>query len=134
MDTYNVTRLQLGINPFGFEWKLAAGQSFTSPEALLVYSEQGLNGMSQVFRQLFRRRLARGYWRERARPVLINNWEATYFDFSEDQLLELAEKAQEVGVELFVLDDGWFGRGLTITLGWGIGLSIQKGCRGVWAR
>lgn len=110
VDTYDVTRLQLGINPFGFEWKLAAGKSFTSPEALLVYSEQGLNGMSQVFHQLFRRRLARGYWRERARPVLINNWEATYFDFSEDQLLELAEKAQEVGVELFVLDDGWFGQ------------------------
>ena len=110
VDTYDVTRLQLGINPFGFEWKLAAGQSFTSPEALLVYSERGLNGMSQVFHQLFRRRLARGYWRERARPVLINNWEATYFDFSEDQLLELAEKAQEVGVELFVLDDGWFGQ------------------------
>ena len=110
VDTYDVTRLQLGINPFGFEWKLAAGQSFTSPEALLVYSEQGLNGMSQVFHQLFRRRLARGYWRERARPVLINNWEATYFDFSENQLLELAEKAQDVGVELFVLDDGWFGQ------------------------
>ena len=110
VDTYDVTRLQLGINPFGFEWKLAAGQSFTSPEALLVYSERGLNGMSQVFHQLFRRRLARGYWRERARPVLINNWEATYFDFSEEQLLELAEKAQEVGVELFVLDDGWFGQ------------------------
>ena len=110
VDTYDVTRLQLGINPFGFEWKLAPGQSFTSPEALLVYSERGLNGMSQVFHQLFRRRLARGYWRERARPVLINNWEATYFDFSENQLLELAEKAQAVGVELFVLDDGWFGQ------------------------
>ena len=110
VDTYDVTRLQLGINPFGFEWKLAVGQSFTSPEALLVHSEQGLNGMSQVFHQLFRQRLARGYWRERARPVLINNWEATYFDFSENQLLELAEKAQEVGVELFVLDDGWFGQ------------------------
>ena len=110
VDTYDVTRLQLAINPFGFEWKLAAGQSFTSPEALLVYSERGLNGMSQVFHQLFRRRLARGYWRERARPVLINNWEATYFDFSENQLLELAEKAQDVGVELFVLDDGWFGQ------------------------
>ena len=110
VDTYDVTRLQLGINPFGFEWKLAAGHSFTSPEALLVYSDQGLNGMSQVFHQLFRRRLARGYWRERARPVLINNWEATYFDFSENQLLDLAEKAQQVGVELFVLDDGWFGQ------------------------
>ena len=110
VDTYDVTRLQLGINPFCFEWKLAAGQSFTSPEALLVYSERGLNGMSQVFHQLFRRRLARGYWRKRARPVLINNWEATYFDFSENQLLDLAEKAQEVEVELFVLDDGWFGQ------------------------
>ena len=110
VDTYDVTRLQIGINPFCFEWKLAAGQSFTSPEALLVYSERGLNGMSQVFHQLFRRRLARGYWRERSRPILINNWEATYFDFSENQLLDLAEKAQEVGVELFVLDDGWFGQ------------------------
>ena len=110
VDTYDVTRLQIGINPFGFEWKLAAGQSFTNPEALLVYSERGLNGMSQVFHQLFRRRLARGHWRERARPVLINNWEATYFDFSENQLLDLAEKAQQVGVELFVLDDGWFGQ------------------------
>lgn len=110
VDTYDVTRLQLGINPFGFEWKLAAGKSFTSPEALLVYSDRGLNGMSQVFHQLFRRRLARGYWRERARLILINNWEATYFDFSENQLLDLSEKAQEVGVELFVLDDGWFGQ------------------------
>ena len=110
VDTYNVTRLQLGINPFGFEWKLAAGQSFTSPEVLLVYSEQGINGMSQAFHQLFRRSLARGHWRERARPVLINNWEATYFNFSEDQLLDLAENAQQVGVELFVLDDGWFGQ------------------------
>ena len=110
VDTYDVTRLQIGINPFCFEWKLAEGQSFTSPEALLVYSERGLNGMSQVFHQLFRHRLARGYWRERARPVLINNWEATYFDFSENQLLDLAEKAQQLGVELFVLDDGWFGQ------------------------
>ena len=110
VDTYDVTRLQLGINPFGFEWKLAPGESLSSPEALLVYSEAGLNGMSQTFHELFRRRLARGYWRERNRPVLINNWEATYFDISQEKLLALAEKAQEAGVELFVLDDGWFSK------------------------
>ena len=109
VDTYDVTRLQVGINPFGFEWHLAPEESFTCPEAVLVYSQEGLNGMSQVFHQLFRTRLARGYWRDRVRPVLINNWEATYFDFDEDKLVSIATKAKEVGVELFVLDDGWFG-------------------------
>ena len=109
VDTWDVTRLQVGMNPFCFEWKLEAGEAFTSPEAVLVYSDQGLNGMSHSFHQLFRKRLARGEWREKDRPVLINNWEATYFDFDEEKLVSIAEKAHDVGVELFVLDDGWFG-------------------------
>lgn len=109
VDTYDVTRLQLGINPFRFDWLLQPQESFTSPEALLVYSTQGLNGMSQVFHQLFRQYLIQETWQEQERPVLLNNWEATYFDFDEKSLLELAENAKELGVELFVLDDGWFG-------------------------
>ena len=65
--------------------------------------------MSQTFHRLYRRRLARGYWRDRERPILINNWEATYFNFTEEKLLQLASRAQKCGIELFVLDDGWFG-------------------------
>ncbi|MEX1565371.1 alpha-galactosidase [Enterococcus sp. C43] len=109
VDTWDVTRLQVGINPFGFNWKLNPGEIFTTPEAILVYSSKGLNAMSQTFHQLFRKRLARGKWREKDRPVLINNWEATYFDFDEEKLVNIAKKAFDVGIELFVLDDGWFG-------------------------
>lgn len=99
----------IGINPFGFSWELNPGETFQTPEAVLVYSSQGLNDMSQTFHRLYRRRLARGYWRDRERPILINNWEATYFNFTEEKLLQLASRAQKCGIELFVLDDGWFG-------------------------
>ena len=85
-------------------------ESFQTPEAVVVFSNQGLNGMSQTFHKLYQKRLVRGYWRDRPRPVLNNNWEATYFDFTEDRLVEIAAKAKECGVELFVLDDGWFGK------------------------
>lgn len=76
----------------------------------MVYSDNGLNGMSQTFHTLYRKRLARGKWREKARPILANNWEGTYFDFDEDKILAIAKEAQKLGVELFVLDDGWFGK------------------------
>lgn len=109
VDTYNVTRVMLGINPFSFTWKLDKGESFQTPEAVMVYSDQGLNGMSQTFHRLYRTRLARGVWRDKVRPVLLNNWEATYFDFNEEKLVDIAKAAKEDGVELFVLDDGWFG-------------------------
>ena len=109
MDTHDVTRITAGINPEGFDWKLDACESFQTPEAVMVYTEHGLNGMSQAYHRLYRSRLARGYWRDRVRPILNNNWEATYFDFTEERLLEIAAKAKECGVELFVLDDGWFG-------------------------
>lgn len=109
VDNYQVLRILLGINPFGFRWKLEPEETFTTPEAVAVYSGEGLNGMSQQFHRLYRNRLARGYWRDRERPVLINNWEATQFDYVEADLLLFAGKAKECGVEMFVLDDGWFG-------------------------
>ncbi len=108
-DNYQVLRIMLGINPFGFQWKLEPGETFVTPEAVMVYSAEGLNGMSRQFHRLFRNRLVRGYWRDRERPVLINNWEATQFDYTQQDLLQFAEKAKECGIELFVLDDGWFG-------------------------
>lgn len=108
VDTYDVTRVMLGINPFRFTWELKENQEFQTPEAIMVFSETGLNGMSQTFHELYRNRLVRGEWRNKERPILINNWEATYFDFDEEKLLEIGEKAAHLGIELFVLDDGWF--------------------------
>lgn len=109
VDNFDVTRLTMGIHPSGFDWKLKKGEAFQTPEAVLVYSEEGLNGMSQTFHTLFRTRLARGVWRDKERPILINNWEATYLDFNEEKILNLAKDAKELGIELLVLDDGWFG-------------------------
>ncbi|MGL5259924.1 MAG: alpha-galactosidase [Lachnospiraceae bacterium] len=110
VDPHEQTRVLVGINPSQFDWKLERYESFQTPEAVMVYSKNGLNDMSQTFHKLYSKRLARGYWRDKARPILINNWEATYFDFTEDKLVEIAKRAQECGVELFVLDDGWFGK------------------------
>ena len=110
VDTHGSTRMLMGIHPDGFDWKLEKGESFQTPEAVMVYTDKGLNHLSQTFHKLYQRRLARGYWRDKARPILINNWEATYFDFTEERIVEIAEKAKECGVELFVLDDGWFGQ------------------------
>lgn len=109
VDAHDVTRVLAGIHPDTFSWKLESNECFQTPEAIMVYSDQGLNGMSQTFHRLYQKRLARGYWRDQVRPILINNWEATYFDFTEEKLLQIASKAKECGVELFVLDDGWFG-------------------------
>ena len=83
---------------------------FQTPEMVMVYSEHGMNEMSQTYHELYRTRLARGIWRDKERPILINNWEATYFDFNEEKILQIARKAKEIGIELFVLDDGWFGK------------------------
>jgi alpha-galactosidase len=109
VDPYGTTRVRLGIEPTTFSWRLDPGAEFTTPEAIVVYSETGLGGLSDALHGLFRERLARGQWRDRPRPVLINNWEATYFDFDADRLVEIATTARDLGVELFVLDDGWFG-------------------------
>lgn len=109
VDNFNVTRITIGIHPMDFSWPLRQGETFQTPEAVLVYSGQGLNGMSQTYHELYRTRLARGFWRDRPRPIVVNNWEATYMEFDEEKIIRLAEKASELGIELFVLDDGWFG-------------------------
>jgi len=110
VDNFGHARLSVGMNPDTFSWLLEPGESLSSPEAVLVFSQDGFNGMSQQYHRLYRTRLARGAWRSRPRPVLVNNWEGTYFDFDEQRLLAIAEKAAGIGIELFVLDDGWFGK------------------------
>lgn len=106
----DVARVNIGINPFGFNWLLTPGEVFQTPEVVMTFSDCGLGEMSRTFHKLYRERLCRGKYRDAERPVLINNWEATYFDFDEEKILKIAEKAKEVGVELMVLDDGWFGK------------------------
>ena len=105
-----LVRINMGINPFGFGWHLKSGESFQAPEVVLSYTQCGLNGISQIYHKLYRTRLCRGIYRDMERPVLINNWEATYFDFNEEKILNIARKAKKLGIELMVLDDGWFGK------------------------
>jgi len=110
VDQFGRTRVQVGLPAEGFSWRLEPGAVFQTPEVLMVRSSQGLGGLSRTYHELLGRRVARGPWRDRERPVLINNWEATYFGFDADKLLALADRASAAGIELFVLDDGWFGR------------------------
>ncbi|OKP84791.1 alpha-galactosidase [Paenibacillus helianthi] len=109
VEPYKTTRVSMGINPFDFNWLLEPGESFQTPEAVLVFSAAGLGAMSRTYHKLYRTRLARGTFRDRTRPVLVNNWEATYFDFTADKIEDIARAGSELGMELFVLDDGWFG-------------------------
>lgn len=106
---YGKTRLVTGINPQSFSWVLNAGEQFEAPEAVMTYSHEGFNGMSQHMHSFVREHIVRGYWKDRVRPVLLNSWEAAYFDINERKLLNLAKAGKEVGIELFVMDDGWFG-------------------------
>ncbi len=110
VNAYNISRAYLGINPFNFCWQLGEGETFVTPEAVLTYSAEGIGQMSRNYHKIFRKRLARGKYRDSKRPVLINNWEATYFEFNEEKIVNIAKKAKEMGVELMVLDDGWFGK------------------------
>lgn len=110
VDNYHVTRVQIGIHPDNFTWPLENGEFFDTPESIMVYSTSGLNCMSQTFHSLFNNNLVRGKYKNATRPILINNWEATYFDFNEEKILKIAETAAKAGIELFVLDDGWFGK------------------------
>lgn len=110
LDSYGVVRVLTGINDDHFKWALNAGESFATPQSILTFSNQGLNQMSQAFHNLVRDHLIDSKWRDIKHPVLINNWEATYFDFDESKILKLATKAADVGCDLFVLDDGWFGK------------------------
>ena len=109
VDMYSKARAQIGINPFDFTWNLESKQEFQTPEVVMVYSPNGLTGMSHIYHDLYRERLARGSYRDKERPILINNWEATYFDFDNEKIKKIAKEASNLGIELFVLDDGWFG-------------------------
>ncbi len=106
---YGYTRFQTGINPETFSWRLFSDESFTTPEAVMTFSCFGNNGASANFHSFVNNHIVRGLWKFRERPVLCNNWEATYFNFTEAKILDLAKCAKDLGVELFVLDDGWFG-------------------------
>ncbi|MCP8971327.1 alpha-galactosidase [Ectobacillus ponti] len=110
VDQFHNTRVSIGINPFDFSWKLEAGESFQTPEVVMVYAASGFADMSRTFHNLYRERLCRGSFRDAERPILINNWEATYFDFNAEKIEEIAAVGSQLGIELFVLDDGWFGK------------------------
>ncbi|XEC93563.1 alpha-galactosidase [Paenibacillus tarimensis] len=110
VDQFHSARVAAGINSFDFSWLLEPGESFQTPEAVLVHSSEGLGGMSRSYHDLYRSRLCRGQFRDRTRPILINNWEATYFNFNAEKIAAIAKAGQELGIELFVLDDGWFGQ------------------------
>lgn len=103
-------RAVFGISPYEFNWKLAPKESFNAPEVVLVESHEGLGSMSRTFHDLIRNHLIRSPYLHEQRPILINNWEATYFDFNMDKLLEIARQAKECGIEMLVMDDGWFGK------------------------
>ncbi len=110
LDQLEQGRLIMGINPDTFTWTLEAGETFETPEAVMTYSETGFARMSHNFHQIIREHICRGRYKLAERPVLLNNWEATYFDFDEKKILEIAESAAKLGVDMLVLDDGWFGR------------------------
>ncbi|OPX45016.1 alpha-galactosidase [Ruminiclostridium hungatei] len=105
----DIVRVQTGINPHCFDWNISPGECFETPEAVMTSSERGFNGMSHNMHSFINEHIVRSHWKNRERPVLLNNWEAHFFDFDENRLLELAADAKNLGVELFVLDDGWFG-------------------------
>ena len=109
VSEFGKLRLLLGINPKGFEYLVEAGGSFESPEAVMTVSDEGFNGMSHNMHSFVEDHILRGKWAKAERPVLLNSWEAAYFDINESKLLKMAKKARSVGIELFVMDDGWFG-------------------------
>lgn len=109
-DQINQIRFICGIHPDNFTWVLEPEQTFTTPEVMMVYSDRGFSHMSHCIHKAIRNHVCRGVWKKHQRPVLINNWEATYFDFTGDKLVEIAKDAFDMGIELFVMDDGWFGK------------------------
>jgi alpha-galactosidase len=110
LDQLDQVRLVMGIHPDLFRWELVTGDSFHTPEAVLSYSSSGMETLSHNFHRLIREHICRGKYQFAERPVLINNWEATYFDFNEEKILKIAEQAAKLGVDMLVLDDGWFGK------------------------
>ena len=108
-NQFDSLRVVMGIHPQDFKWELKQGETFTAPEVVLTYSDAGLGGMTRTLHDLYRKHLIRSPYKDRERPVLINNWEATYFDFDTEKLLAIAREAKKSGIEMLVMDDGWFG-------------------------
>jgi len=106
----DLVRVASGINPIGFEWTLEPGERFETPEAVLSWSDRGFNGLSANLHDFVGTHIVRGQWRDAERPVLVNNWEGTFFDFDHRRVIAMAKRAKKLGAELFVLDDGWFGK------------------------
>ena len=106
----DLTRLTVGIQDTQFEFHLEPGESFTAPEVILSFSENGLGQLSRNYHKAICHNLCRGKYKTERRPVLINNWEATYFDFTLEKLVAIAKDAKELGIEMLVMDDGWFGK------------------------
>jgi alpha-galactosidase len=108
-DQFDQVRMVMGIHPQDFTWKLEAGEEFQAPEVVMVYSGEGLGKMTRSLHDFYRKHLIRSSYKDKKRPILINNWEATYFDFDTDKLIAIAKQASELGIEMLVMDDGWFG-------------------------
>lgn len=107
-DSYGKFRFVAGINPRSFSWQLAPGEAFYTPEAVLNFSADGFRGLSGQLHSFIREHIVRGVWKHKPRPVLLNSWEACYFKIDEKKLLQLAKAGKDTGIELFVMDDGWF--------------------------
>ena len=124
VNTFGKTRFVQGLNPQSFKFTLESGDEFEAPEAVMTYSDKGYNGMSQRMHEFVRQCIVRGVWKDKVRPVLLNSWEAAYFDINESRLLKLAKAGKEAGIELFVMDDGWFGEKIN-DLGLDFGLWVE---------
>ncbi len=109
-DQFGQTRILLGIHPDNFTWRLQPGECFYAPEVAMGYSDQGLGALSRIYHRAYRENLCRGVWTKKRRPVLLNSWEGVYFQFDAPKLARMAQEAASLGIELFVVDDGWFGK------------------------
>ncbi|MDV4150507.1 alpha-galactosidase [Clostridium sp. AL.422] len=109
-NQFNSTRVVMGINPEDFRWILNKNDEFIAPEVVMVYSNEGIGKMTRTYHDLYRNHLIRGKYKDKKRPILINNWEATYFNFNTEKLLDIAKEASSLGIEMLVMDDGWFGK------------------------
>ena len=109
VDQVGHTRVVMGIHPYHFAWTLEKGDTFETPEVIMSYSAEGFGKLSRIYHDAYRNNLIRSKYVEQPRPILVNNWEATYFDFNTEKLLKIAEQASKLGIEMLVMDDGWFG-------------------------
>ncbi len=110
VDQMEQARLVIGIHPYHFSFRLNTGDVFETPEVIMAYSSEGLSGLSHIYHDAYRSNLIRSKYVTAPRPILVNNWEATYFNFDEEKLYNIAKNAKEIGLDMFVLDDGWFGK------------------------